>query len=132
MAADGVRDPGQKALFRRHIFSDRVWLWTPGLADLIESTINFWNSDRQKLLGSADKITELISDSSLKKVTGKPDEQIMVKAFQLLAGQYDREYGGFGKAPKFPTPHQLMFLLRYWRKSGDQAALAMVRKTLVS
>ena len=39
-------------------------------------------------------------------------------------------YGGFGDAPKFPTPHKLMFLLRYYKSHKDIKALEMVEKTL--
>ena len=42
----------------------------------------------------------------------------------------DPEYGGFGNAPKFPTPHNLYFLLRYWYYTGEELALEMVEKTL--
>ena len=43
-----------------------------------------------------------------------------------------KNYGGFGRAPKFPTPHKLMFLLRYYRLKGEKKALDMVEKTLDS
>jgi uncharacterized protein YyaL (SSP411 family) len=39
--------------------------------------------------------------------------------------------GGFGTRPKFPTPHNLIFLLRYWKRTGDDKALKMVEKTLL-
>ena len=38
--------------------------------------------------------------------------------------------GGFGNRPKFPTPHNLIFLLRYWKRTGDKKALEMVETTL--
>ena len=40
------------------------------------------------------------------------------------------EYGGFGQAPKFPMPHSLTFLLRYYSYSKDEEALDMVVSTL--
>ena len=40
------------------------------------------------------------------------------------------EFGGFGTAPKFPTPHNLTFLLRYYKRYNDKSALEMVEKTL--
>jgi uncharacterized protein YyaL (SSP411 family) len=45
---------------------------------------------------------------------------------------FDREHGGFGRAPKFPTSHLLLFLLRYWKRAGGDAALVMVRQTLAA
>ncbi len=52
------------------------------------------------------------------------------EAYEGLAALYDVKYGGFGQAPKFPTPHQLLFLLRYWKWNGEKKALEMVVKTL--
>ena len=54
----------------------------------------------------------------------------MRAAVEQLAARYDAEHGGFGTAPKFPTPHQLTFLLRFWARTGDARALAMVEGTL--
>jgi uncharacterized protein YyaL (SSP411 family) len=51
-------------------------------------------------------------------------------AFQQLSQRFDSQHGGFGSAPKFPTPHNLLFLLRHWRRSGDERALQMVEQTL--
>ena len=50
--------------------------------------------------------------------------------YDRLKLDFDQENGGFGSAPKFPTPHKLLFLLRYNNRTGDQKALAMVEKTL--
>jgi uncharacterized protein YyaL (SSP411 family) len=53
-------------------------------------------------------------------------------AYRELERTFDSRWGGFGGAPKFPTPHNLMFLLRYWKRTGRRAALDMVEKTLRS
>jgi uncharacterized protein YyaL (SSP411 family) len=58
-------------------------------------------------------------------------EEVLEEAYKNLARNFDEEHGGFGTAPKFPRPHSLLFLLRYWKRSGDKNALAMVEKTLV-
>ena len=52
------------------------------------------------------------------------------KAFSNLKNRFDKECGGFGTAPKFPTPHNLTFLLRYYKRYNDKSALEMVEKTL--
>ncbi len=56
--------------------------------------------------------------------------EILDHAFQLLAGQFDPSYGGFGPPPKFPQPMILEFLLRYFYRSGRERALDMVLETL--
>ncbi len=59
-----------------------------------------------------------------------PDGAVMHAAFAAYAARFDGEYGGFGKAPKFPMPAALDFLLRYHRRTGNSQALAMVSRTL--
>ncbi len=56
--------------------------------------------------------------------------EILHRAFRGLEEEFDRQHGGLGRAPKFPQPMALEFLLRYWRRSGDAGALDMVRLTL--
>jgi uncharacterized protein YyaL (SSP411 family) len=58
--------------------------------------------------------------------------EILKKGYEQLARNFDPEWGGFGSAPKFPTPHNLRFLLRWHRRVGDSMALEMVEKTLDS
>ena len=53
------------------------------------------------------------------------------QAVAIFKESFDEKYGGFGDAPKFPTPHNLLFLMRYYEKSGDQDALKMAEKTLL-
>lgn len=58
------------------------------------------------------------------------DERILSKAYAQLSARFDSIHGGFLPAPKLPAAHQLMFLLRYWRRTGEAKALAMVEITL--
>ncbi len=57
-------------------------------------------------------------------------EAVLDDAYESLRRSFDDENGGFGGAPKFPTPHRLLFLLRYWKRRNKPDALAMVEKTL--
>jgi uncharacterized protein YyaL (SSP411 family) len=57
-------------------------------------------------------------------------DDILMTAYQGLAGSFDEEQGGLGGAPKFPQPMNWEFLLRFWRRTGNGRALAMVRRTL--
>ncbi len=51
-------------------------------------------------------------------------------AYRELAAEFDAKNGGFGAGPKFPSPQNLLFLLRYWKRSAEPQALAMVETTL--
>lgn len=62
----------------------------------------------------------------------KINENTLGKAFNIFANSFDKNYGGFGPAPKFPTPHNLSFLLNWYKKSNDSLSLEMVEKTLNS
>jgi uncharacterized protein YyaL (SSP411 family) len=59
-------------------------------------------------------------------------EQFLDEAARNLVPHYDREHGGFGTAPKFPSPLQLEFLLRTFRRAGAPRALEMVLQTLTA
>ena len=58
------------------------------------------------------------------------DTKPLAKAYEVLEGQFDPYYGGFGGAPKFPSSLSLSFLMRYWKKAGSKKALEMVETTL--
>ena len=101
-----------------------------GMRDLIPHINKIWTTRRDEIFLSAEKITEALQTTE-KNATGKDlTVRVMEKAFDDLSGRFDRTYGGFGDAPKFPTPHNFLFLLRFWKRTGNQDALEMVEKTL--
>lgn len=57
---------------------------------------------------------------------------VLEQGYNRLAATFDERYGGFGSAPKFPTPHTMLFLLRWWKRSGHRDALSMVEHTLTT
>jgi uncharacterized protein YyaL (SSP411 family) len=78
-------------------------------------------------IGASDKINVGIGVDA--EVYAEPDEFIHA-AFEQYKDSFDDKYGGFGHAPKFPSPHIFLFLLRYWKLTGDDTALKMVEKSL--
>src|SRR5690625_623314 len=103
----------------------------PGMLELIPALKQAWIERREEVVESATSIT-----SSLKGAVGLPGadwlptESVLEDAFTALATRYDERFGGFGSAPKFPTPHNLLFLPRYATRTDDQDALAIVTNTL--
>ncbi len=63
---------------------------------------------------------------------GPLDAAALTSGYEDLSARFDAANGGFLPPPKFPAPHQLMFLLRYWHRTGNAKALAMVEATLQS
>jgi uncharacterized protein YyaL (SSP411 family) len=103
-----------------------------GLLDLLSRIARMWREQRETIVNSSDKIYNWMQDNEQSGLSGTVTEQLLHKAFKYLKGSFDRNYGGFGEAPKFPTPHNLMFLLRYHCLTGAEPALSMVEKTLQS
>ena len=57
-------------------------------------------------------------------------KEVLQDVYDRLTIDYDPDNGGFGSAPKFPTPHKLLYLLRYYAKTGQQKPKAIVENTL--
>tara|TARA_Y100000031_G_scaffold18644_1_gene18990 strand:- start:6337 stop:7983 length:1647 start_codon:yes stop_codon:yes gene_type:complete len=89
-----------------------------------------WRNDRGKLLTSADKIVNHLQSASSPVGTEALNEQTLKKAYQEYVDRFDNERGGLEGRMKFPTAHNLSFLLRYWKRTGEGNALQIVEKTL--
>ncbi len=100
------------------------------MVDLVVRIREVWTTRQEEALDSADKITTALGQVSFHGPGEEPGEATLRLAFEQLVQRFDEKQGGFGRAPKFPTPHNLLFLLRYWRRTGDEKALWMVEKTL--
>ncbi len=102
-----------------------------GMIELIPKIKEIWDSNRNELLDSADRIVDSLRQSqNLVAKSGDLDVSYLARGYQSLASIYDARNGGFGNAPKFPAPHNILFLLRYWRRTGDDQTLEMVEATL--
>ncbi len=102
-----------------------------GLMSLLDSVKEAWDLKRESLLESAKNIIEHISQEESSDET-KISKDIIHEAFKHFKYNFDSKYGGFGTSPKFPSPHTLLFLLRYWYTEKEPFALEMVEKTLES
>ena len=60
------------------------------------------------------------------------DESTLKRAYQQLNSRYDPSHGGFGAAPKFPSPHNIIYLLHYWYRTREPKALEIAEHTLTS
>ena len=102
----------------------------PGFSDLINAIANQWNNNRPELLNSADEtITHLKNKESNNRNLN--DINLIESAVRIFSESFDSVYGGFGSAPKFPTPHNLLFLTLYAKQNDNSDILQMVEKTLV-
>ena len=105
----------------------------PGFSDLLGEITRAWNTDRRRVDEAAAELTERLTAVT---AGGRAESEVAdvaaldaaVEQFQMA---FDRRHGGFGGAPKFPRPSELLFLLREHARRGlAQAPLLMVTDTL--
>jgi uncharacterized protein YyaL (SSP411 family) len=103
-----------------------------GMLELIPRVQEMWRSQRREVLGSAQQITGHLQAAVGRAAPGRVGSDLSKRAFVELAMRYDPVHCVFGEAPKFPSPHTLIFLLRYWHRTGDERALRMAEQTLTA
>jgi len=103
----------------------------PGFPKVLVVVSDYYRNHR----GEVDRMVAQVKNALQQIVEIVPsqeaiDEKILVKAFETFESQFDSTYGGFGRAPKFPSSMALSFLLRYWKRTGSKEALKMVEVSL--
>lgn len=125
-----IMTPGKKPFFAGTYIPKKSRFNQTGMTELIPRIKEIWDQQHEEVLDSAEKITSTIQNMIVESTGEGLGEEIIEEAYNDLLNSFDPEYGGFGRAPKFPTPHKISFLLRYWKRSGDPEALDMVEHTL--
>jgi uncharacterized protein YyaL (SSP411 family) len=101
-----------------------------GLIDLCRQVKIVWTSQAAKITISAESIADNLHRAFSFTSADEPDETLLDLAYDQILRTYDAQSGGFEPAPKFPTAHRLLFLLRYYHRTGEPKALEMVENTL--
>lgn len=124
--------PDKRPLFATTYLPKRSMAGRLGMYELCLKMEELWKEQRDKIAASAGQIADSLQTAFADQSTGgKPGNgDQMQLAYEGLVQRFDPEHGGFGLAPKFPSAHNLLFLLRYWQKTGDDKAKEMVGKTL--
>lgn len=102
-----------------------------GLYDLLTQVRQQWQQDSSQMIKTGDKLADIMK----REFEASSDSADVTKDLINLAvtnfnQDYDHEFGGFGREPKFPTPHNLMFLLRHAQLEADERSLYIVESTL--
>jgi hypothetical protein len=103
-----------------------------GLIDICRQVKKLWVDDKKKIETSAGSIADSLHRAFAFSAADQPDATLLDAAFNQIKPGFDPQFGGFEPAPKFPTPHRLLFLLRCYHRNGDTRALDMVKKTLTA
>jgi uncharacterized protein len=125
-----IMTPNMKPFFAGTYIPKKSRFSQTGMLELVPKIEEIWKTQQKEVLNSAEKITYTIQNIISESAGEDISESIMEEAYEELLASFDNEHGGFEGAPKFPTPHKMFFLLRYWRRSGDPEALYMVEHTL--
>ncbi|MFS0621471.1 thioredoxin domain-containing protein [Priestia megaterium] len=124
--------PDQKPFYAGTYFPRESYGNNPGFIEVIENLSNIFINKRQYVEDIAKDATNSLK-INVKREKGKVlGEEVLHRTFQELSNRFDPYYGGFSEEPKFPIPHILMFLLRYYTFTNKQEALDYVTKTLNS
>lgn len=114
--------PEQKPFFAGTYFPK------PTFQSLLKQINKLWQTEREKLVLSGNEIEKAVSKEN--PVQGEATRSIIDEAYSQLERSFDKEYGGFGSAPKFPMPHNLIFLMDYYCVTDKKQALDMAEYTL--
>lgn len=128
-----IMTPDQKPFYAGTYFPKHSRYGMPGVMDILRSVTEQWKNNKSNILDSTESIASQLDrhfKSELNRGNSSLSPEILFNGFTQLWDNFDENHGGFGGAPKFPTPHKLMFLLRYYKQNGEKKALDMVEKTL--
>lgn len=127
--------PEQKPFFAGTYFPKKPGFGMQSFKEILLAVADIWKKDRSRLLSSAGEIVRQLKMQE--QEAGQVDKGLLEEAVSIYWSHFDQEYGGFGSAPKFPVPHNILFLLQYYKSYKDilpesEKALKMAEKTLMA
>ncbi len=126
-----VMTPDKKPFFATTYVPKEGRFGRAGMLDLVPRLRELWQNRKEDVLKSADQITDVLQQAQSTTEKGEDlTKTDLDQTHEQLYQRFDPFYGGFGSAPKFPTPHHLSFLLRHWKRTDQPKTLEVVEKTL--
>ena len=123
--------PDLKPFYGGTYFPPESKFGRPGFVDILQEIGRVWKAERGKVVESADALTaRLISMEQATPAADVPGVAALEKTVQQFRDAFDPRHGGFGDAPKFPRPSELLFLMREHARAGAPQSVEMVLRTL--
>lgn len=122
--------PDRKPFFAGTYFPRETRSGRIGIMNLARRVKELWTTKREVVSQSAEKVVSALRQTSDAQPGDTLGKDVSDTAYRQLTVRFDPVRGGFGRSPKFPTPHNMIFLLRYWKRTGEARALKMVERTL--
>lgn len=127
-----IMTPEQKPFFAGTYFPKRSNYKGQGLIDILLLIDNVWKSDRDQINIVNKKVMSRLDAMNLLQEQEDLNINYIHNCYKILEEIYEPEFGGFSNEPKFPLPHYIIFLLRYYSAFGNNKALEISEKTLKS
>jgi uncharacterized protein YyaL (SSP411 family) len=103
----------------------------PGFVEILQEIARVWHAERDKVTQSAEALTDRLRGlEQPAPAWTPPSANALAQTVEQFRSSFDARFGGFGGAPKFPRPAELLFLLRENARTGDASARDMVLRTL--
>ena len=125
-----VMSPDKRPFFAGTYFPKVSAPGRVGMLDLLPRITEAWKTQREEIEGAADQIINALQQKSPGQAGELLTGEALVKARSDFKRNYDSSNGGFGSAPKFPSPHNLVFLLREGYRTGDSTISNMALHSL--
>ncbi len=126
-----IMTPDKRPFFAGTYIPKQTRYRRTGMLELTAQIKETWENDRRQALDVSNRVVESLKIEPSSKPQSLGEDTLRF-AYLQLSQSFDPRHGGFGTAPKFPTPHNLLYLLRYWKRTGEVKALSMVERTLRS
>ena len=124
--------PYQKPFYAATYIPKHTQYGILGLMELLDQIAVKWAKNPASMLRTGDQIADIMKhEFEASSDSAKVTKDVIGLAVTQFNQNFDHDYGGFGNEPKFPTPHNLMFLLRYAKLEADEKALFMVENSLM-
>jgi len=124
-----IMTPDKKPFFSATYIPKQSGFNRIGMLDLIPQIKDYWRNQRERLTSIGESVVSSLN-VSMSTTREEVSEDALDTGYHQLTALFDEEHGGFSSAPKFPTPHNMLYLLRYWKRTGEKRALSMVERTL--
>jgi uncharacterized protein YyaL (SSP411 family) len=124
--------PEKQPFFAATYLPKRTRFGRQGLIELCDRVRELWTLEPHRVAASAAGIAEGLGRAFAFAPAEEPGVRLLDRAYDDIAFSYDARHGGFEPAPKFPTPHRLLFLLRTHDRTREPRALEMVERTLAA
>jgi len=120
-----IATPDGKPFYVRTYVRREELIWL-----LIQIAKVWYSGDRGLAEGAGEEALKALQNLWTPRPGDASLKGLIDRAYRELLDSYDPVYGGFGRGPKFPTPHNIIFLLRYWARMRDRDAAEMAFRTL--